>query len=298
MLLRKILPFLILFPVGMVLGQNTEQESVPPDAPVEIYYGKPFVRSYEGAIADLKVTIFPEDVVRFFPDPRFGLGGKISITRATPVVLNDGGKESVVRTFKKTVGELMEEKGLVLGAQDTIDPGVEAAFAADSKISITRVEETDVVEKHAISFKTVTQSDADVYACSSVVAQEGKNGTKEVTYHVRRENGVEVSRKLLSENVTAEPVEKIIKNGTKTPPVYESGLATWYAWRAGQAAHKTLAFGTKVLVRSTNGKTTCVTITDRGPWDPARVIDLDRSNFQALAPLGAGVIGVTLYVIP
>lgn len=298
MRLRHLLPFLLLFPVGLILGQNTT-EPAPVGAPVEVYYGRPLIRSFDKLLADLGVELFPEDIVRVFPDPWFGLGSKITVIRATPLLINDGGKKFVVRTFKRTIGEVLDEKGIVLGAQDRIDPPLNAGVLPDGTVNITRVEETEVVEKREIPFKTNTQLDANIYACSSVTAQEGRSGSKKVIYHVRRENGVEVSRRFVSEKITAEPVDKIVKNGTKIPPVLEAGAATWYDWMPGSAAHKTLPFGTKVLVRSVStGKTTCVTINDRGPRNPARVIDLHRANFQALAPLGAGIIQVTLHVIP
>jgi rare lipoprotein A len=57
------------------------------------------------------------------------------------------------------------------------------------------------------------------------------------------------------------------------------------------AAHKTLAFGSKVKVTNKrNGKTVVVTITDRGPYVKGRCIDLTRAaaatlGFSGLAPV-------------
>jgi rare lipoprotein A (peptidoglycan hydrolase) len=49
------------------------------------------------------------------------------------------------------------------------------------------------------------------------------------------------------------------------------------------AAHKTLACGTKVLVTNpSNGKTVTVTIHDRGPFGPGRVIDLSGAAWNAV----------------
>ena len=48
-------------------------------------------------------------------------------------------------------------------------------------------------------------------------------------------------------------------------------------------AHRTLPFGSKVRVTNTkNGQTVVVTITDRGPFVPGRVIDLTPAGAQAL----------------
>jgi rare lipoprotein A len=44
---------------------------------------------------------------------------------------------------------------------------------------------------------------------------------------------------------------------------------------------------------ATGASTTCV-VADRGPFVAGRVIDLDRSVFEQLAPLSAGVINVRI----
>lgn len=57
------------------------------------------------------------------------------------------------------------------------------------------------------------------------------------------------------------------------------------------AAHRELPFGT-VLEVSANGRSTTVTINDRGPFIEGRCIDLSRAAFAELAPVGAGVLEV------
>jgi peptidoglycan lytic transglycosylase len=86
---------------------------------------------------------------------------------------------------------------------------------------------------------------------------------------------------------------------------WQQGQATWYDGRGlrgacGQplvglyAASRTLPCGSLVSVRS-NGHYVLVHILDRGPYgSSSRIIDLSPSAFQHLAPLGAGVIGVSV----
>lgn len=82
---------------------------------------------------------------------------------------------------------------------------------------------------------------------------------------------------------------------TAAPANTESGGATWYRHAAGECAHKTLPLGTVVTVtrQSTGASATCK-VTDRGPYTAGRIIDLDVSVFEQLAPLDAGVIQVTI----
>lgn len=97
----------------------------------------------------------------------------------------------------------------------------------------------------------------------------------------------------------------------------QAGLATWYGGafagrhtangerfdpRAYTAAHRTLPFGTWVLVRRIdNGKTVRVRINDRGPFGHAkRIIDLSERAAQDIDLVAAGVtrVEVTILSIP
>jgi len=64
------------------------------------------------------------------------------------------------------------------------------------------------------------------------------------------------------------------------------------------AAHKTLEFGTQLLVTNlSNGRTVKVKITDRGPFVEGRIIDLSFTAAQALGMLNDGVAPVHLEII-
>ena len=65
------------------------------------------------------------------------------------------------------------------------------------------------------------------------------------------------------------------------------------------AAHRKLAFGTKVKVTNeVNGKSVIVTISDRGPFTKGREIDLTRRAFMDIAAnKNAGNLKVTIEII-
>jgi rare lipoprotein A len=93
----------------------------------------------------------------------------------------------------------------------------------------------------------------------------------------------------------------------------EEGLASWYGGRfqgrrtaSGEifdtrqltAAHKSLPFGTRVLVTNlTNGKSVTVRINDRGPFVAGRIIDLSLAAAAAIGLAGKGVVPVRLEVL-
>ncbi len=94
-----------------------------------------------------------------------------------------------------------------------------------------------------------------------------------------------------------------------TPRWQEAGVASWYGPRfhgrltaSGErfnthemtAAHKSLPFGTRLLVRSERtGKEVVVRINDRGPFIKGRIIDLSQAAAKAIGM--DGIAKVTIH---
>lgn len=91
----------------------------------------------------------------------------------------------------------------------------------------------------------------------------------------------------------------------------ECGKASWYALKgmtasgvrhdpqAMTAAHRTLAFGTKVRVENlANGRAVVVKIVDRGPFIRGRVIDVSKGAAKELGFVGKGVTRVRVSPMP
>jgi rare lipoprotein A (peptidoglycan hydrolase) len=71
-----------------------------------------------------------------------------------------------------------------------------------------------------------------------------------------------------------------------------------YRPQAFTAAHRTLAFGTRLKVRDAKtGKSVQVVVTDRGPFINNRVLDLSRGAAQALGMIDRGVIQIEAEVV-
>jgi rare lipoprotein A len=61
------------------------------------------------------------------------------------------------------------------------------------------------------------------------------------------------------------------------------------------AAHRTLPFGTMVLVTNVrNGRTVVVRITDRGPYGRGRIIDVSRAAARELDMIDSGTAMVSV----
>lgn len=76
----------------------------------------------------------------------------------------------------------------------------------------TETKEEKVIED--ISYTTKETDDNTIKKGETKLKQEGKNGKREKVYKVTYENDKETKRELVSENITKEPVEKIVLIGT------------------------------------------------------------------------------------
>ena len=113
------------------------------------------------------------------------------------------------------------------------------------------------------------------------------------------------------------PVENIKESGKENKAQQEKtaiyGKASFYAnmfqgrkTANGQifdqgkltAAHRTLAFGTKVKVTNvSNNKSVIVTVNDRGPFIRGRIIDLSKSAFKVIGNTRSGVLKVKMEIL-
>jgi len=75
----------------------------------------------------------------------------------------------------------------------------------------------------------------------------------------------------------------------------QEGGASWYHYKPGTCAHRTLPKGTVVTVTNlATGRSATCTVADRGPFVASRIIDLDRSVFLAIASGNEGVVRVRI----
>lgn len=93
----------------------------------------------------------------------------------------------------------------------------------------------------------------------------------------------------------------------------ETGKASFYAMKfqfrktasgerfnqfAMTAAHKTLPFGTMLLVTNLeNGKSIRVKVNDRGPFVKGRIIDLTRASFAKIGNTDQGILSVKIEAV-
>ena len=158
-------------------------------------------------------------------DTKVNGGETISIYKAHEVTIVDGDTTTVRKTTYKKVGDILKELNITLGEKDQVTPGLNSEVATVDTIKIARTGKTTETKKEVIKFETKEEKDDSKYVDEKVTKVEGKNGEKEVTYNVVRENGKEVSREVASEKVITEATAKVVVVGTKQRPAAEQAYA-------------------------------------------------------------------------
>jgi hypothetical protein len=301
-----ILFLLALLPVLVFLARDEERVyAAGEERKIATIIVDGFPIAYEGGswgtVGDL-IEASGEDVREgdeIFPsrDTVLSSGMKIAVSREKRIRIAADGEEQSVATTVRTVGEVLDEAGIELREDDIVEPSPTALLDRETDVSVIRVEIREETVEKPIPFETVEKQDDDMGWRERVVKQAGENGTREYRYRVSYHDGEEVARKLLGSEVTKEPTDEIVVQGTyvKTGKSH-AGAASWYAHTGTMAAaNPWLPMGSYVRVTNrANGKSVIVKINDRGPFVPGRIIDLDKVAFQEIASIGAGVIDVKM----
>ncbi len=235
--------------------------------------------------------IFPPKDTRIFS------GSRIIIERAKNVTIISDGKTEKHTVYGKNVAGALWENKISLGEDDFTIPALNYPLQSGDKIEVIRVDIKEEIVKKDIPFKTQEKEDDKLNWRTRKTTQKGEKGIKEITYKVISHNNKEISRKILDEKITKDPVTEIITQGTYVKlGKSHSGMASWYSHTGTMsAANPWLPIGSYVKVTNkANGKSVIVRINDRGPFGPGRIIDLDKMAFQKIASLGEGVVEVKM----
>ncbi|MGD6804845.1 ubiquitin-like domain-containing protein [Rossellomorea vietnamensis] len=166
-------------------------------------------------LSDEKIEIGEHDKINVGLDEEVTEETKVEIAPAFPVKLVDGGSEKAAWSTSTTVADFLKQQGITLTDEDRVEPNLDTAVKANDVINVVRVEKvTDVVEEPK-DFAVVTRQDSDLTKGKEEVVQAGQQGLIEKKYEVVKENGKEVSRKLVSEKTVKESQDKIVSVGTK-----------------------------------------------------------------------------------
>ena len=163
------------------------------------------------------VTLYEKDKLSVNLDAQIVSGMSMKIDRAVPVELTADGEVVTILTPEKTVKEFLETEKIVFNEKDKLSQSLEASIESGMKIAIVRVTSEVIEEVESIAFGVQEKKDSSMLKGKSQVKQEGVEGEKKITKEITYENGLEVARIELSQEIVKEPVDKIVAIGTKVP---------------------------------------------------------------------------------
>lgn len=157
------------------------------------------------------------------------------------IVLANNYEMNIVTT-KKKVSEILEENHIVILPDETVFPSKDTQLGDNRTIKITKVDSEEektielanssdtvsleqvlgnyssIIEKietkeEVIPYETITKNASSVSSedRTNKVLQQGKDGLKEVTYKVKYQNDIEISRTVIKEEIIKKAVNKIVQ---------------------------------------------------------------------------------------
>lgn len=187
---------------------------------VEDSLKKPVVSSYQTGneiVKEAGINLRDEDTVELQKANELtdGAGLKAIIKRATPINLTFFGKNEVVYTQSKTVGDFLKDRNIKLGKDDKMSHLEADAITASMDLRVWREGRQTITVEEEVAYPTEKIQDADKAPGYKEIRQAGKNGKRTATYDIVVQDGIEVSRTETNSIIITQPVKQIEVHGAK-----------------------------------------------------------------------------------
>lgn len=132
---------------------------------------------------------------------------KIEIQRIQTVTVNCDGKTELYGTYGTTVQHILDVLGITLGEADRTSYAPTAETFDGMVLDVIRVTFRTEEYEETVSCDFTYYEDASLSGSETLVLQQGRDGKVRRTAYVTYENGVEVHREILKENVLVAPTK-------------------------------------------------------------------------------------------
>lgn len=145
------------------------------------------------------------------------LGGYSLLNKDITLVVD--GKEKEISTFKSNVEDLLVAENIKYDSNDIVSQDLNAKLSDKMRIEVINVTEEIIKESKEVPFDVTVVEDNDLLKGETKVEEEGQTGKNELVYKITYHNGKAVEKTFLEEIVSTEPVNKVVKKGTKVEEV-------------------------------------------------------------------------------
>ena len=186
---------------------------------VKLYYGDTVAE----AVEESGFTLGENDVLSVDADTILREDAEVSITRYYHVTLAHDGDEQTLLVKEGDVASALEAANLTLGKEDYTDVPLDQALTEGLVVTVSRVTYEETQETEAVAYSTKEDKTDSLYEGETKVKTEGVEGERTIVYRNKMVNGKVVETEEISNEVTTEPVDKVVLVGTKKKP---SGYAS------------------------------------------------------------------------
>ncbi len=160
--------------------------------------------------------------------------GGLSLDVATPkkVSVKVGADRAKTQTVAALdVRDLLDQLDVSVDEDDRVEPALGQALTDGATVVVTRIKVVSKrVKREVVDYETVEQSDPELFSGDTTVVRAGEEGVRDVSYRLTYRNGRLVATKVLRQRVLEQPVDAIVKVGTKTAaPNFAGGNTVWDA---------------------------------------------------------------------
>lgn len=182
-----------------------------------------FKNTVKDVLKEEAIEIGPYDEMSIAETEKLKDGLSISIQRAKKVSIKTKDSSIFIYTTTDTVEGALKEAEVLVGSKDRVEPAMNSLLQDEMQVSVIRVEEKLATQKVQMEFTNEVKRNESLAKGFVNVVKQGQQGQKEVTIKTVYEDGKEVSKKIVSEQVIQQPVNGIIEEGVKTTLVTSRG---------------------------------------------------------------------------
>ena len=158
-------------------------------------------------------------------------GMRLEVVTAKQLEIKVGDKKFVTRELTAlTARDALKEMDVKVEKRDLVTPGPKTVLEDGDKVVFTDIKVvTKRVKAENVDFSTVERPDGSMFEGETQVVRSGEAGLRDVTYRLTYRNGKLVTTKVLRQTVLDNPVDAIVKVGTKEQVTsnFASGGTVW-----------------------------------------------------------------------
>jgi uncharacterized protein YabE (DUF348 family)/3D (Asp-Asp-Asp) domain-containing protein len=180
--------------------------------PISLQSSRPTVAM---ALQDAGIKLGPADEVTPALTAPLGAGIEIAVKHAKAVSLRVGDSTRVIYTHKGSLKEALTEAGFHIGADDRVEPSIEAAVSNGMSARLVRVAGRTFSEREPVKRKTIFKPDESLAGFNTRTVQ-GNDGVLVHEYKVLIEDGVEREKTLVRSYMEPEVKDNVIYYAAST----------------------------------------------------------------------------------